>query len=192
MANSQLRFFVHFVDSVDQFNSNYLTDKKYEEIPFEDFFPSYRKQSLLMDSLEKAKCFNNMQKVELQTAKKKFDLIVEGRLNKFVRFVDSIEKFDAYYKTTFDTVYSEVPTSPNHPEITHIDTMFIKHEGVFNAPSNNFGSICIRNSFIGTYTYQSMLMDSIDNAKCFTEKLKTELQTAKKKYNKMVEEGAKN
>ncbi|MEI6594876.1 MAG: hypothetical protein WCO28_04885 [Bacteroidota bacterium] len=196
IATSKLNTFVHFVDSMDQFNSNYLTDTKYAEIPFEDFFPSYRKHSLLIDSLEKAKCFNDFQKNELQTSKKKFDHIVAERLNTFIRFVDSVEKFDAYYKTTFDTIYTEIPISQNHPEMLSIDTMLIANKSVFSASQNNFGShfssVSYRNSFILEYMIQSALMDSIENNSCFKENQKTEIQMAKKKYNKLVEEGAKN
>jgi len=188
-ATSHLENLVYFVDSMDQFNSNYLTDKKYEEIPFEDFFPAYRKQFVIIDSLDKKKCFNDEQKCELQCAKRKFDLIVDQRLNDFIHLVDSSEKFDAYYKTTFDTVYADVPISQNHPEKMRVDTMFIKHEGMFNAPSNNLSAISFKNSFIAKYMHQSMLMDSIDHSKCFNEKQKTELQKAKKKFTTLVEQG---
>ena len=181
-ATSHLDKFVYFVDSMDQFNSNYLTDKKYEEIPFEDFFPAYRKQFVIIDSLEKVKCFNDEQKCDLQEAKRKFDHIVDQRLNDFIHFVDSAEKFDTYYKTTFDTIYTDVPISQDHPEITRTDTGFFKHEGMFNAPSNNLSAISFRNYFIGIYMYQSMLMDSIDHSKCFSEKQKTEMQIKKKKF----------
>lgn len=196
IATSKLNTFVHFVDSMDQFNSNYLTDTKYAEISFEDFFPPYRKQLVIIDSLENAKCFNDMQKCDLQETKRKFEHIVEGRLNTFVRFVDSVEKFDAYYKTTFDTVYTERPLSQNHPEMMVTDTLLVGHRSVFSACQggfdSNYFSVFPRNSFIGNYMYHSALMDSIDHSKCFTEKQKLELQTAKKKYNKLVEEGAKN
>jgi hypothetical protein len=195
IATSQLQTFVHFVDSVDQFNSNYLSGTNYAEIPFEDFFPHYKKQYELIDSLDKAECFNEVQKCELQAAKKKFNHIVEGRLNTFVRFVDSVENFDAYYKTTFDTVYAEIPAAPGSSE-TITDTILDKHKSVFSASQNNFGShfssISFRNHFISVYMYQTMLMDSIGNNKCFNETQKIELQTAKKKYNKIVEEGAEN
>jgi len=196
IATSQLETFVHFVDSVDQYNSNYLSGTKYAEIPFEDFFPPYRKQYELIDSLDKAECFNEVQKCDLQAAKKKFNHIVEGRLNTFVCFVDSVEKFDAYYKTSFDTVYAERPISRNHPEITVTDTMLVGHRSVFSVCrggfDSNFFSVFPRNNFISEHMYQTMLMDSLENNKCFNDKQKTEMQTAKEKYNKLVEEGAKN
>ena len=102
----------------------------------------------------------------------------------YVNFVDSIEKFNSDYKTKNDTVITEQPISTADPSAIKLDTIIITHKSLFENSSKYSTDI------ISFYMLKSEIIDSMDKANCFTQEQRNELQTAKKKFDKMVAEGA--
>jgi hypothetical protein len=102
----------------------------------------------------------------------------------YVNFVDSIEKFNSDYKTKNDTVITEQPISNADPSAIKLDTIIITHKSLFENSSKYSTDI------ISFYMLKSEIIDSMDKANCFTQEQRNELQTAKKKFDKMVAEGA--
>ncbi len=108
---------------------------------------------------------------------------VAAQFKSYVNFVDSIEKFNAVYKTTYDTIYAERPISPASQEIV-TDTILDIHKSLFEN-SSKFGS-----DIISFYMLKSSIIDSMDKANCFTQEQRNELKTVRKKFDKMVADGA--
>ena|SRR5450631_2030088 len=103
----------------------------------------------------------------------------------YVNFVDSIEKFNEVYKNTPDTEVYYIPLDPNDPDSpTHPDTIIGFHKSLF-VNSSKFGS-----DIISFYMLKSSIIDSMDNANCFTQEQRNELRKAKKKFDKMIADGA--
>ena len=109
---------------------------------------------------------------------------VATQFKSYVSFVDSIEKFNSDYKTKNDTVITEQPISTADPSAIKLDTILISHKSVFENSSK------IGPDIISFYMLKLSIIDSMDKANSFTQEQRNEIGAAKKKFDKMVAEGA--
>jgi hypothetical protein len=109
---------------------------------------------------------------------------VATQFKSYVSFVDSIEKLNSDYKSKVDTTFTEYPINPNDPTITKVDTIIISNKTFFESHSMMCSVI------ISTYMSKLSIIDSMDKANCFTQEQRNGIQSSKKKFDKMVAEGA--
>ncbi len=105
---------------------------------------------------------------------------VATQFKSYVTFVDSIEKFNDWYITTPDTIVTEIACD----DCPKTDTLITKHKSLFENTSK------VGSQTISIYMLKLSIIDSMDRANCFTQEQRNEIGTAKKKFDKMVVEGA--
>lgn len=113
------------------------------------------------------------------TCKNNAEDVVAIQFKGYVNFVDSIAKFNEVYKSQVDTVNISDPNIPDAQETT-----ITAHKSLFENSSKYSSDI------ISFYMLKSTIIDSMDKANCFTQEQRNEIQKAKKKFDKMVAEGA--